>query len=244
MAPLRLVNNSGMETERNLCFVNSALQLLYGVPKVRNFFVNEEYRINQDESANLKICDEVSRIFKSAGYTTSAATLRLLVGCESGNSEICDGSQQDITDFIRLLLEQIEAELTELDGPQALFINNFWGREHKIKKFADSSDGKCSKCGNLPRKEREDFNMLKLKVIKTNQELSLSSMVENSYSEGREVIVVRIPESVLLQTTANLEKQLIKHCFSEHRSICSSSFSDLNKGVILKHKQLLFLRKF
>lgn len=30
--------------------------------------------------------------------------------------------------------------------------------------------------------------------------------------------------------------QLIKHCFSEHRSICSSSFSDLNKGVTLKLK--------
>ena len=105
--------------------------------------MNQDYKINQNESANLKICNEVSRIFKTAGqFTTSAAVLRLLVGCESQNEEICSGSQQDITFFPRLLIKQIEIELAELDGPQALFMNKFWGREHVIKKFINSSDGK------------------------------------------------------------------------------------------------------
>ena len=97
MAALKLVNNSGLETERNLCFVNVALQLLYSVPEIRSFFVNQVYKTNQDDSADLKICDELSRIFKSAGcHAASAAALRLLVGCATGNREICNGSQQDI----------------------------------------------------------------------------------------------------------------------------------------------------
>ena len=195
MAGLKLVNNFRVESERNLCFVNSALQLLYSLPEVRNFFINQEYKINQDETADLRICNEVSRIFKTAGHcTTTAATLRLLVGCKSENVEMCSGSQQDITDFLRLLLQQIEIELSELDGPQTLFINKFWGREHVVKKFLDSSDGKCVKCGKLPRQEREDFNMLKINVIKTSQYLSLNDLIVNYFSEGSDTFKMKCSE--------------------------------------------------
>ena len=166
MTVLKLVNNSWDESTRNLCFVNTSLQLLYSLPEVRTFFVNQEYKINQHESANLKICNEVSRIFKTAGqFTSSAATLRFLVGCESQNEDICSGSQQDITLFLRHLIQQIEIELAELDGPQALFMNKFWGREHVTKKFINSSDGTCNRCKRLPRQETEDFNMLKLESV-------------------------------------------------------------------------------
>ena len=163
MAGLRLINNPGLDTEKNLCFVNAALQLLYSLPEVRDFFVHQEYKTNQQEDADLTICNEVSRIFKSAGhFVASAATLRLLVGHGSGRTDISNGTQQDIVDFLRLLLQQIEIELSELDGPHALFINKFWGREHIVKKFANTTGGKCSECGNLPRQENEDFNILKL----------------------------------------------------------------------------------
>ena len=139
MSVLKLINNSWDESTRNLCFVNTSLQMLYSLPEVRSFFVNQHYKINQEQSADFKICNEVSRIFKSAGqFSISASTLRLLVGCESQNEEICNGSQQDITLFLRLLLQQIEKELTELDGPHALFINRFWGRENVNKKFFNS----------------------------------------------------------------------------------------------------------
>ena len=195
MAALRLINNLSLESEKNLCFVNTALQLLYCLPDVQHFFINQEYKINQDENADLLICDEMSRIFKSAGqYGESAAFLRLLVGQRSGNLEICSGRQQDVTDFLRLLFQQIEIEIAELDGPQTLFINKFWGREHVVKKFANSSDGKCSSCGNLPRQESEDFNIMKLAVINTNTILSLSSMIENCFSEGTDVFKMKCSE--------------------------------------------------
>jgi hypothetical protein len=195
MASLRLINNSGLETEKNLCFVNTALQLLYSLPEVRHFFVHQEYKTNQDENADLTICDEVSQIFKSAGqFIASAATLRLLVGNGSGNAEISSGSQQDIIDFLRLLFQQIEIELSELDGPQALFINKFWGREHVVKIFANSTDGKCTACGKLPRQENEDFNILKIEVLNTNNHLSLSAMIHNSFSEGTETFKMKCSE--------------------------------------------------
>lgn len=175
--------------------MNASIQLMYCLPEVRKFFINQEYKINQDESADLIICDEMSRIFKSTGqYVESAAYLRILVGDRSGNPEICSGRQQDVTDFLRLLLKQIEIELAELDGPQALFINKFWGREHIVKKFANGYDGKCTACGNLPRKENEDFNIMKLEVINTNTPLSLNSIIENSFSEGTDVFKMKCSE--------------------------------------------------
>ena len=195
MLVLKLINNSWDESTKNLCFVNTSLQMLYSLPEVRSFFVNQHYKVNQDQSANFKICNEVSRIFKSAGhFSISAATLRLLVGCESQNEEICNGSQQDITLFIRLLLQEIEKELTELDGPNALFINKFWGSEHVIRKFVNTSDGTCSRCGKLPRSENEDFNMLKLESLNTNQSISLSTMIQNSFLEGAEIFKMKCSE--------------------------------------------------
>ena len=195
MLVLKLINNSWDESAKNLCFVNTSLQMLYSLPEVRSFFVNQHYKVNQDQSANFKICNEVSRIFKSAGhFSISAATLRLLVGCESQNEEICNGSQQDITLFIRLLLQEIEKELTELDGPNALFINKFWGSEHVIRKFVNTSDGTCSRCGKLPRSENEDFNMLKLESLNTNQSISLSTMIQNSFLEGAEIFKMKCSE--------------------------------------------------
>ena len=156
------------------------------------FFFNQDYKINQNKSTDLKICNEVSRIFKTAGqFTTSAAVLRLLVGCESQNDEICSGSQQDITFFLRLLIKQIEIELAELDGPQALFMNKFWGREHVIKKFINSSDGKCRRCRKLVRPETEDFNMLKLESVNTNQSVSLNTLIQNSFSEGTDIFKMK-----------------------------------------------------
>ena len=134
----------------------------------------------------------MSRIFKSAWqFIASAATLRLLVGHGSGNEEISSGTQQDITDFLRLLLQQIEIELSELDGPQALFINKFWGREHILKFFANTTDGKCTTCGALPRQESEDFNILKLEILKTTNNLSLSAMIQNCFSEGTETFKMK-----------------------------------------------------
>ena len=41
MASLRLINNPGLDTEKNLCFVNAALQLLYSLSEVRDFLYSK-----------------------------------------------------------------------------------------------------------------------------------------------------------------------------------------------------------
>ena len=131
MENLRLINNSGIQQEKNICFVNSSLQLLHSLPEVRNFLSNEEYKIN--EHINSPICNEMSSIFKTAGkFIASAATLRYLVGERSGNADINNGTQQDMTHFLRHLLHQIEIELSQCPGEASLFINKFWGQNFFI----------------------------------------------------------------------------------------------------------------
>ena len=49
MAGLKLVNNTGLKAEKNLCLVNSTLQLLYSILDVRDFFKNKNYRENHAE---------------------------------------------------------------------------------------------------------------------------------------------------------------------------------------------------
>ena len=65
MAALKLVNNTGFRSEKNLCYVNTELKLLYSIPDVKDFFVSKKYRENYQEK--LPICDELSRMFKTQG---------------------------------------------------------------------------------------------------------------------------------------------------------------------------------
>ena len=67
MASMKLVNNTGLESEKNLCFVNTELQLLYSISDVKDFFALKQYRENCTEK--LPLCDELSRIFLTAGMT-------------------------------------------------------------------------------------------------------------------------------------------------------------------------------
>ena len=79
MSVLKLVNDTGLIAEKNLCFVNASIQLLYSIPDVRDFFKKKEYRLDFPE--RLPVCDELSRIFKTEGmFVTSAAELRRLTG--------------------------------------------------------------------------------------------------------------------------------------------------------------------
>ena len=60
MIPLRLVNNTGYESDKNLCFFNTALQLL-NIQEFREFFKNQEYKNNVNGS--FPICEELSNIY-------------------------------------------------------------------------------------------------------------------------------------------------------------------------------------
>ena len=149
-----------------------------------------------------------------------------------------------------LFLQQIEIELSELDGPHALFINKFWGREHIVKKFANSNDGKCTACGNLPRQENEDFNILKLEVLNTDNHLSLSAMINNSFSQGAQVLrwsvvnVVPIWGTALYQAAARRKMILIKTYCSAHQTFFSFNYLDLMTWTIQRPILLLCLKIF
>ena len=121
MAVLKLVNNTGEQNERNLCFVNSSLQLLYSIPDIKDFFGSKNYREN--DTGKLPVADEMSRIFRTKGeFPVSAAELRRLIGQYHKRSDIYDGSQQDMEEFTRLLLECIEKELENCKESASEFI--------------------------------------------------------------------------------------------------------------------------
>ena len=151
--PLKLLNNIDNDT-RNLCFVNSAIQLLHSIPEIRNYIKHLEYNLEFD----LPVCMELKRIFKSEGkLVVSGAELRKLIGHSSGRLGMSNGSQQDIMDFHDLLLKSIENEVLmvgDLDG--LCLMNQFCGNENINKKFLNTSKGDC-KQGHFARTEEETF---------------------------------------------------------------------------------------
>ena len=96
LSTMKLVNNTNLDSERNLCFVNTALQLLYSVPRMKSFFQMKEYRLSAEQKRKMQICDEISRLFSSDGnFLSSASVLRQLVATRSGRNYLKDGTQQD-----------------------------------------------------------------------------------------------------------------------------------------------------
>ena len=125
---MKLVNNTGQESERNLCFVNTALQLLHSIPRVRRFFKMREYRLPSEQKRQMKICDEVSRLFNAnENFTLSAAELRLLVAMRSGRLYLKDGSQQDTVEFLVTLLTEVEHEISANNWEAKTVVQEFWG---------------------------------------------------------------------------------------------------------------------
>ena len=46
MSHLRLRNNTGISSERNLCFVNSIIQVLNNIPEFKEYFTSRRYKLN------------------------------------------------------------------------------------------------------------------------------------------------------------------------------------------------------
>ena len=122
MAAFRLVNNTGLKPEKNLCYVNTELELLYSTPDVRHLFASKAYRGN---------------------FQSSAAELRRLVGQIYNRENICNGEQQDLEEFHTLLLDVIENELARVGCEHSRFCNKFRGKEQTRRKFLNSTDGCC-----------------------------------------------------------------------------------------------------
>ena len=92
---LKLVNNSGLRSESNLCFVNSAVQMLHNIPRIRSLFLEKEYKLQNENQQNVNICDELSLIFQvGIKKIASTAKLRKMVGNSADKPYLMDGSQQ------------------------------------------------------------------------------------------------------------------------------------------------------
>ena len=110
---LRLYRRKIARRERNICYVNSVLQLLHAIPVIRRFFL--DHQPDPREKQKLMLCDELHRIFLCAntGEPTSAANLRSIIGGWRGRdlAYINNGSQQDASMFLTLLLDLVDEEL-------------------------------------------------------------------------------------------------------------------------------------
>ena len=192
MAVLKLVNNTGLRSEKNLCYVNTELQLLYSTPDIRHFFVTKTYRGNYREQ--LLVCDEVSRIFRTEGrFASSSAELRRLVGQFYSREDIVNGVQQDLEEFHTLLLGVIEIELTRIGYGHSTFLNKFKGREQTRRIFSDTPDG-CCNWGHMSRTEEENFRVIKIDVPQTDRIISLNNIVANHFSENSTTFFMKCSE--------------------------------------------------
>jgi hypothetical protein len=74
LLPLILSNNqTRLRKDQNLCFVNSALQILHYIDDFRNFFLSAEAGF----PASFPLCAEIAKLFSSRGqYEVSASELR------------------------------------------------------------------------------------------------------------------------------------------------------------------------
>ena len=74
---LQLVNNTGLKTEQNICFVNITVQLLKSIPSIQAYFKERCYKLEMTGSKKTDICDEIADLFISSGKKyCSAAKLR------------------------------------------------------------------------------------------------------------------------------------------------------------------------
>ena len=189
MTALKLVNNTSLRSEKNLCYVNTELQLLYSIPDVNQFFTSKKYRESYEQ--RLPVCDEISRIFGTGGQIqASAAELRRLVGVFHGRSDICNGIQQDIVEFHTLLLRSIEVELERVGYQQLSFLIKFRGKEKTTKAFLHTRDGCCPK-GHMVRTENELFQVIKIEVPPTHKMMSINDLINNKFGKKNEIVQMK-----------------------------------------------------
>ena len=106
---LRLVNNTSKGT-RNICFINSVLQLLrrtgYGA------FLCDQLSLQGEPPGSYKLCRALSNLYKQkTTRERSAAYIRQIVAIHSRKPYFDNSSQQDAEEFLRTLLTMISEEL-------------------------------------------------------------------------------------------------------------------------------------
>ena len=110
--PLPLSNiNYGIE--RNICFVNSTIQLLYSIPLIREFFQYEMYSTVSHKT--YRLCTEITKLF-TRNKIQSTATLRILLGSKQELYRFLDGTQQAFHLYFATLQTKKSIATSLVDG--------------------------------------------------------------------------------------------------------------------------------
>ena len=105
--PTFRLSHAGYGNEENICFINSILQFLACIPVIKVYFDNKTYKTCN--SRVYPLCNEISRLFGFTGsrQIQSAGALRSTLGSMAGMSRFKDGTQEDASDFLHMLLTRI-----------------------------------------------------------------------------------------------------------------------------------------
>ena len=146
------LSNFGSPLESNICFINAILQLLYSVTFFRNLVKKKGYKAQQNSVT--PVLDEVSRIFNYEGPVTSAGPLRQLLGAKEGLGYLMRGEQEDASQFLSDLLEQIFKEVRS-----DIKLEEFMKMSVIHQPCFNTPDGVCSHCGYTPQPREDSTNV-------------------------------------------------------------------------------------
>ena len=96
---------------------------------------------------------------------------------------LADRRQQDCEEFLTALVTGLKHEM---DQSEISNLAQFYGKEKIIRKFLHTAEGDCHRCNQMARTDEEDFLTLKLTVPDTKEAITLSTLVQEHFSEQLE----------------------------------------------------------
>ena len=179
---MRLCNNTGDRGESNICFLNASLQALNSLDSFREFFVNRDFDPGEKK---FPICDEIARLFRANPESIrSAKELRRLIGEEPGCSVYNDGSQQDASGFLMVLLDLISKGIKKVTGLNSSYMESLNSKQKISHKFISTEDGSCPNCGvPIPVKE-ELISILPLSTGNNQDVKKICDLLQENYVDS------------------------------------------------------------
>ena len=144
--------------------------------------MNHDYDPDKKE---FPICDEIGRLFRTdPDKVQSAKKLRRLIGEEPGCSLYNDGSQQDASGFLMVLLDLISKEIKKVTNQNSSYMERLNSKQKISRKFISSEDGSCPNCGApIPVKE-ETISILPLSTGNNRDVKKICDLFEENYVDS------------------------------------------------------------
>ena len=164
-----LLRNSFEGDDRNLCFVNAAIQVLRCIPEIKQNI--QTYPFYSEVQIDLKnILD-----YEDSNQTVSASKLRKSLGRIFQKQQYFTGDQCDSLEFLEYLIQKTHPNI------RSLF--NFKIKT-KREYFINGKLSGCQFCGVFPSISSEDDVVLKLSFPESNYEngISLQQLVNELFS--------------------------------------------------------------